>query len=735
MPRITKLGSFLVSALPSALLGLGVLLGVLAGSAWLLWAPTTPAAQADGLTSYKLNDPIFHYSPGWQVSELGADPREPADPWRKPAGVITFTVVAAEIDLLLAVGDYWGYLYVTVDGQPANQLPVLAGNVNSLGQVAGYKTLYAPEQQQASGPGTNWVTVQRNRAAATPQQVRVEVWRSWGQSPLRGVAVRATPAVIWPRWPGVLLLVLAGWGGVGLGRRRLPLRSHSLGAESGQNPKQILRLAQRWLTALAGRGVVLLGALLGLLLVVLGGAGDRWWLALPGLGLLGLAALVHPALWSAALLVGLPFYFRFPLPVLPGRSLGLIDIGVWGGLLIVSLRWLGSVLLPAQRSAPITPFVLSPPPAPASGGRLTWRRSSWIVLAALVSWTLVSTFAADHFVVALREWRTVFLAAGLFALMLHQTDQEQPVALGRPWSLISDHRLLLAGWLAGAGSVALVALWQYGAGQDLITAEGVWRVRAFYGSPNNLALYLERALAVTLALLLFANSGPPRLLWSGLALLQGAALVLTFSKGALLLGLPLILLTLALGSTVLLRHQRRARVLLWWLLGAGLLAGLALLPFLGTERFQRLLDFQQGTGFVRLQLWRSAWQMALDHPGLGVGPDNFLYQYRSNYLLPAAWQEPNLNHPHNWLLDWWTRLGLPGLALALLFFGVVGYSLWGKIQRKIEPGLSLGLLAALSGALAHGLIDASYALPDLMLVWVLIAYLATRQSSQSPQPA
>lgn len=54
--------------------------------------------------------------------------------------------------------------------------------------------------------------------------------------------------------------------------------------------------------------------------------------------------------------------------------------------------------------------------------------------------------------------------------------------------------------------------------------------------------------------------------------------------------------------------------------------------------------------------------MALDHPLLGVGPDNFLYAYRSGYLLPSAWQEPNLNHPHTLLLDWWTRLGIPGVC-------------------------------------------------------------------------
>jgi O-antigen ligase len=164
----------------------------------------------------------------------------------------------------------------------------------------------------------------------------------------------------------------------------------------------------------------------------------------------------------------------------------------------------------------------------------------------------------------------------------------------------------------------------------------------------------------------------------------------------------------------------------------GVVVLVALTPFWATERFQRLLDFQQGTGFLRLNLWRSAWQMALDHPLVGVGPDNFLYAYRSHYLLPAAWQEPNLNHPHNWLLDWWTRLGLPGFALGLTAWGLIIGRVWHDIRRGADPVLSLALLAAVAAALAHGLIDASYALPDLMAVWVLIGALAGQSQPRAP---
>jgi O-antigen ligase len=266
-----------------------------------------------------------------------------------------------------------------------------------------------------------------------------------------------------------------------------------------------------------------------------------------------------------------------------------------------------------------------------------------------------------------------------------------------------------------------------------IPAEGVLRVRAFYGSPNNLALYLERTLAVCSALFLFETSVWRRWLALLLAGPQAVALLLTFSKGTFVLGAPALIFTLAVVGWTFLWRQGRSRCLLWWLALAGGAGLLVLTPVSGAERFRSLLDFGQGTSFLRINLWRSAWQMAFDHPLFGVGPDQFLYHFRSGYILPAAWREPDLNHPHNWLLDWWTRLGLPGLALGfgwwltLIRQGV--HWAWTEVNSPSDNALSvlrIGVLAALASSLTHGLIDQSYALPDLMLTWVLCAALLRR---------
>lgn len=703
---------------------------IIAGLLWLLLtfpsqpcercgASPAPALRLTPGVVATMESAIFAYSPGWQVSEAGADPAEPDDPFTEPAGVITFTYTGDALWLLLAPGDYWAYLYATVDGQPANRLANIAGNVDSAGAAAGYTTLLAPEVAgKPDAERLHWVEVQRtptfqNAAGvqAGEHSVRLEFWRGWGQTPLRAVAVDPPPEALlppasrrpqWgaPLWPGVLLM-LAGLvaATTALARR---LRLPRAGPMPGTGMSW-LRVSDALVWRLGGSVLALGGGL-----VVLGTASDRWPVALAGVALLGVAGVLRPTFWLAALLFALPFAYAVDLPLLPGRALGIVDVGVLGGAAL----WIGH--LAWQWLAGIAP---SRPGAPLDH----WQRTALILLALLVGWAVVTSVDVRYPALALREGRVLFLYALIFALTLVG-------ALRRTPRQGSDCWLLVAGWLLGATTVAAIGLGGLIGGQGFVSAaEGVRRVQALYDSANNLALYLDRTLAVTLALALFGRGWRWRTWWAGLAAVQGAAWLLTFSKGALLLAAPAILLTLGVGGFWLLRRRGDSTRPLLALALLSVAAGLALLPFLGAERFQRLLDFEQGTGFLRLQLWRSAWQMALDHPLMGVGPDQFLYAYRSNYLLPQAWQEPNLNHPHNLVLDWWTRLGLAGLVLGLGWLGAGVWSVRRWLKRSAtssqEAALALGCLAAAAAGLAHGLIDVSYALPELMLVWVLIFHL------------
>ena len=150
-------------------------------------------------------------------------------------------------------------------------------------------------------------------------------------------------------------------------------------------------------------------------------------------------------------------------------------------------------------------------------------------------------------------------------------------------------------------------------------------------------------------------------------------------------------------------------------------AVVAAIPLLRTPRFASLFDTRGGTTFFRLQLWRSSWTMFRDHLWLGVGPDNFLYQYRGRYILPAAWQEPDLSHPHNVFLDYGCRLGLWGLA-AGVWLQVAFWRLALPLRRltdRDQRALALGLMGSMVDFLAHGLVDVSYFVIDLAFAFFL----------------
>ncbi|MCP4517369.1 MAG: O-antigen ligase family protein, partial [Delftia sp.] len=233
--------------------------------------------------------------------------------------------------------------------------------------------------------------------------------------------------------------------------------------------------------------------------------------------------------------------------------------------------------------------------------------------------------------------------------------------------------------------VAMIGLVQFGLGVNVITAEqGFRRLRSVYGSPNNAGLYLGRVLPVVVAVALFGAAR--RRAVYGLAVVPvGLAVLCSFSRGALILGVPLSLLALGLlAGGPWLRLSLAA-------LAAGVVAAV---PLLRTPRFASLLDTRSGATFFRLQLWRSSWTMFRDHLWLGVGPDNFLYQYRSRYILPAAWQEPDLSHPHDVLLDYGCRLGLIGLA-AGLWLQIAFWRLALPLRRLLDldrRALALGLM-------------------------------------------
>ncbi len=593
----------------------------------------------------------------WRFSPLGADIGKTGD-----AVEIPFT--GTRIDLHLRPGDYWATLYVTVDGAPANALPKTADG-------RAYIVLYDPEHRPAT------VTVARHLPDGY-HVLRLEAEGGWGQ------------------W------AIVGWSVLREEHKRLPILLLAI-------PAAVLafalfgsalwwaRVVYRWVERarwLHGK-VFALGIAVGVALFLSPGPA---WLPLVGLVLLIVCSIVRRDIALGAVAASLPFYqvYGSVLGRHASLTLALLATAVIAAICDGYLVWVVEGSLGRR----------------VYGLRYTWKRvqdrfAGWwrnldvmdfaVIALAVVSGVSISwSQRAD---VSLREWIQVVLASALFYSLIHAQKGSRPA-----WILVD--------WLlAGATAISLVAIFQFITGSNVITAEGVQRVRGFYGSPNNLALFLGRTLPLALCLAAF---GRRRQIAYGLvAVPQLAALFLTFSRGALLLGVPAALIFIGI--------VKRGRTL-WAMLAGAVAIGASLIPLAGTQRVASLLRTGEGTAFLRLNLWRSAWNMIREHPWRGVGLDNFLYAYRTRHILPAAWEERNLSHPHNFVLDWWTRLGIPGLLVLGWLLGVffaTAANLYRVRSDRTIRALVLGLAASMVAALAHGLVDNMFFLTDLALVFAL----------------
>lgn len=274
-------------------------------------------------------------------------------------------------------------------------------------------------------------------------------------------------------------------------------------------------------------------------------------------------------------------------------------------------------------------------------------------------------------------------------------------------------RLALLAFVGGAVAVGLAGLVGLAIGHGGLSVEGVIRVNGVYPHPNALALFLERPFVVGLGLATVYRSN---LRWQWLlpAGVIGLALLLTYSRGAVLAAGLAVVLVLLLG-------QRRRLAALATSSGSILLAILAVTA---SARIANL--FSGGSGSLRFDLWESSLRMIRDHPVFGIGLDQFLYVYAPRYVKPQAWSERFTSHPHDIVLDVWLRLGIMGLVLALAY--VFSYiTLTVRLVRR-KQAIGLAASGAIFAGILHGLVDNGYFLPDLALIFWFLTVLMVAEA-------
>jgi O-antigen ligase len=662
------------------------------------WAASLPDAAPVG--GYPALNSWATYEGDWRVGSLGADVTS-------DSGRATFRFDGPSVALTVRRGPYRAFLYVTVDGEPANELPQ-----DRAGRA--YVVLYDTQPTVAT------ITLATGLPPG-PHTVEVITERGQGQWALVDWRVGSEPVCDSIGWK------ISGLAVVGLVLVGLLVRDARRvdWAALGQWILEWPELAQMALTA-------------ALTLVLWATAGASWgrnwgspWFVVSLSALLVLAALfaLRPDLGLAVVALTAPFYLH------PGhmlhRALSVPEILVV--LCGVGMWMRGRRGARGQGGKETGGQGIGRKRQDARGkGAGRWAVLSaldWAVVLLLLAAILAGLAAAERWA-ALFELRAVFLLPALYYGLLRVARLD---GMGR--------QRVVDGWVLGAVGVAFVGLVQYMLGRNVVLAEGgLPRLQSVYYSPNNVGLYLGRVwpLLAAVAVLPVSAAGSTvarpaqrrrRVLFGIALVVVTLALGLSFSRGALLLGLPAALLVMG--------WQTGGRWR-WAALALVLIGALALIPLLQVPRFASMFDLQRGSTFFRLELWRSSLALVREHPWFGVGPGNFPAAYRTRYVLPSAWREFNLEHPHNVYLDHWTRLGI----LGLLAGGAVQVAFWLTLLRRLQPSakgashrrrllaprnalgarataLSVGLAGSMAALLAHGLVDNTLFFPDLALIFFL----------------
>lgn len=629
--------------------------------------------------AYPPNHPSGRTSSGWRFALAHAD-----IPRRGPRTLI-IDFEGTQLDLHLTRGPYRGYLWITIDGQPANVLP-------QDGQGRSYVVLYDPLREQTRLTLADGLSPGRHQAVITAEG-------GWSQWAISGWTVYNAP----DRYPLQLGLVVSGlvaavsglflvWPFV-----RSPRRA---GLQLLTGYSNVRNSFKRW-----GESALLV-------LALITGAGlylSSGWVTLLFLLPLIVVILLRPDL--GVLLIAFSLSFLPNEVHLPFLDLSLLELLLFASFTGLVAYRLNSWVATAGSSSTVSwPHSLR-----------TNLSSIDAAVFALLLLSLLSTLFAQNFGVSMQAWRTVIVGAVAFYYLIRFMPAEASGTNTQfEWRLVDA-------FVLGATLHAFITLYLYFFDSQYIAAEGVRRaVGPIYPTPNNLALFLERVWPISLAVSLLPGQPPRRRIGYGFSVgLISAALYLTFSKGALLLAMPSCLVIMTGLSYLRRRRQPRRRIVA--LAGASLAAlVLALIPLSQTARLSSTVDLSPGsTTFFRLKLWQSALMMLRDHWPLGVGLDNFLYSYRTTYILPEAWQEPNLSHPHNIVLDFGTQLGVGGIVVLLWLQATFWTTAWHLHKKRPDP-LFLGLMGSMVVILSHGLVDHAFFLADLAYAFFLIVGVVQR---------
>ncbi|MBU4421760.1 O-antigen ligase family protein [Patescibacteria group bacterium] len=325
--------------------------------------------------------------------------------------------------------------------------------------------------------------------------------------------------------------------------------------------------------------------------------------------------------------------------------------------------------------------------------------------------SIIAIFISPEKLSALGVWRAYFLESIITFLLLLAIIKNK-----------NDFKKIVFGLSIPALYISLYAIAQRFFGAPIpYPWQNELRITSIFEYPNAVGLFLAPIIILIVGQIIsnpkFKSLTNYYLLLA--TILSLLAIIFAKSDGAIFsvigAGILFILLNLFFNK----KYKSGVVILLLVFLAGGLL-------FSVLEMAQEKIMLQDWSGFVRLTIWGETWNMLRNNWFFGAGLSGY-----QTAIIPfhesRDWMEIFL-YPHNIILNFWSELGLIGLASFLWLlekFGKVCYTsiksspLW---KRGVRGDLIFMITAicAMSALLIHGLVDVPYFKNDLsILFWII----------------
>ena len=304
----------------------------------------------------------------------------------------------------------------------------------------------------------------------------------------------------------------------------------------------------------------------------------------------------------------------------------------------------------------------------------------------------------------------------------------------------------------GVTSAMFGLIRQFTQGESSFLLSGL-KSRVGYGqfiNANHFAFLMEMSLGLLVGLIIGKgiDQGRRPAYWV-MALLTWIALVFTNSRGGVISMLSLMLfiafVTVNNHAGRIFKHQRKRLGRLVPYAGriAGSIAIIGMLAlvitvavvWVGGDAVVRRMETVSGEVSLettdkirRIEIWKATWQLAKDHPFVGVGFGGYWIAIPQYFRATGEW---SLQQAHNDYVEILASGGLIGAILVAWFLGAVIYSAWKSrgLNDSFYRASRLGALAGLLAVAVHSFVDFGLHTTINSLVFVILIIIATTNGS------